>query len=99
MGMLLRKESRTKIPPPVAAGRSPCVARLLQLCDDRVKSIVGYLWMLWDKERQTWHDKIATTERVWIGAAAPCAIGGALALVVEGTLPARARRTPVPLAA
>jgi uncharacterized RDD family membrane protein YckC len=20
---------------------------------------LGYLWMLWDKERQTWHDKIA----------------------------------------
>ena len=36
---------------------------------------------------------------VWIGAAAFCAIGGALALVVEGTLPARARRTPVPVAA
>jgi uncharacterized RDD family membrane protein YckC len=22
---------------------------------------LGYLWMLWDKENQTWHDKIATT--------------------------------------
>ncbi|CAN5611477.1 RDD family protein [soil metagenome] len=22
---------------------------------------LGYFWMLWDKERQTWHDKIATT--------------------------------------
>jgi uncharacterized RDD family membrane protein YckC len=22
---------------------------------------LGYLWMLWDRERQTWHDKIATT--------------------------------------
>ena len=22
---------------------------------------LGYLWMLWDKEKQTWHDKIATT--------------------------------------
>jgi uncharacterized RDD family membrane protein YckC len=20
---------------------------------------LGYLWMLWDKEKQTWHDKIA----------------------------------------
>ena len=36
---------------------------------------------------------------VWIGAAACCALGGALALVVEGILPARARRTPVPVAA
>jgi uncharacterized RDD family membrane protein YckC len=22
---------------------------------------VGYLWMLWDRERQTWHDKLTTT--------------------------------------
>lgn len=22
---------------------------------------LGYLWMLWDKEKQTWHDKLATT--------------------------------------
>jgi uncharacterized RDD family membrane protein YckC len=21
---------------------------------------LGYLWMLWDKEKQTWHDKLAT---------------------------------------
>ena len=36
---------------------------------------------------------------VWVGAAVLCALGGALALVVEGTLPARARRTPAPVAA
>jgi uncharacterized RDD family membrane protein YckC len=22
---------------------------------------LGYLWMIWDKEKQTWHDKLATT--------------------------------------
>ncbi len=22
---------------------------------------LGYLWMLWDKQKQTWHDKIAKT--------------------------------------
>lgn len=22
---------------------------------------LGYFWMLWDKDRQTWHDKIAST--------------------------------------
>lgn len=22
--------------------------------------LLGYFWMLWDKERQTWHDKMAT---------------------------------------
>ncbi len=23
--------------------------------------LLGYLWMIWDKEKQTWHDKIANT--------------------------------------
>jgi len=23
--------------------------------------LLGYLWMLWDPQKQTWHDKIATT--------------------------------------
>jgi uncharacterized RDD family membrane protein YckC len=23
--------------------------------------VLGYLWMLWDPERQTWHDKVAGT--------------------------------------
>ncbi|MGH9187817.1 MAG: RDD family protein, partial [Acidimicrobiales bacterium] len=23
--------------------------------------LLGYLWMLWDQEKQTWHDKIANT--------------------------------------
>jgi MFS family permease len=32
----------------------------------------------------------------WYGAAALCALGGALAFLVETTLPARARRTPAP---
>ena len=36
---------------------------------------------------------------VWLGAAGLCALGGGLALVVESTIPARARRTPVPLPA
>jgi MFS family permease len=36
---------------------------------------------------------------VWLGAAALCALGSVLALVVESTLPAPARRTPVPAAA
>ncbi|MEC8486226.1 MAG: RDD family protein, partial [Actinomycetota bacterium] len=22
---------------------------------------LGYLWMIWDKDRQTWHDKVAGT--------------------------------------
>jgi MFS family permease len=33
---------------------------------------------------------------VWVGAAALCALGGGLALAVEGVLPSRAKRTPAP---
>jgi uncharacterized RDD family membrane protein YckC len=29
---------------------------------------IGYLWMLWDREAQTWHDKIASTVVVPISA-------------------------------
>jgi MFS family permease len=36
---------------------------------------------------------------VWVGAAVFCALGSALAFLVEGTLPARARTTPKPSAA
>jgi len=23
--------------------------------------LLGYLWMIWDSEKQTWHDKVART--------------------------------------
>ena len=26
---------------------------------------LGFLWMLWDRDGQTWHDKIASTTVVW----------------------------------
>jgi uncharacterized RDD family membrane protein YckC len=26
-----------------------------------IPCLLGYLWMLWDKEKQTWHDKFATS--------------------------------------
>jgi len=26
-----------------------------------IPCLLGYFWMLWDKDKQTWHDKIATT--------------------------------------
>jgi uncharacterized RDD family membrane protein YckC len=29
---------------------------------------LGYLWMLWDKEKQTWHDKMATAVVVPVSA-------------------------------
>jgi uncharacterized RDD family membrane protein YckC len=30
--------------------------------------LLGYLWMLWDKERQTWHDKFANSVVVPVSA-------------------------------
>ena len=36
---------------------------------------------------------------VWIAAAALCTVGAACTLAVEGALPSRARRTPIPAAA
>jgi uncharacterized RDD family membrane protein YckC len=40
-----------------ARGLGRTAARILSglLCH------LGYFWMLWDGERQTWHDKLATT--------------------------------------
>jgi uncharacterized RDD family membrane protein YckC len=26
-----------------------------------IPCLLGYFWMLWDEDKQTWHDKIATT--------------------------------------
>jgi len=26
-----------------------------------IACLIGYLWMLWDKERQTWHDKLSNS--------------------------------------
>jgi uncharacterized RDD family membrane protein YckC len=26
-----------------------------------IPCLLGYLWVAWDKEKQGWHDKIATT--------------------------------------
>ncbi len=44
---------------PIGTGRG-----LLRYVGRIVSSIpcgLGYFWMLWDSEKQTWHDKIATT--------------------------------------
>jgi uncharacterized RDD family membrane protein YckC len=33
-----------------------------------IACLLGYLWMLWDREKQTWHDKIVTTVVVPVSA-------------------------------
>jgi uncharacterized RDD family membrane protein YckC len=44
---------------PIGYGRG--VVRYLGRLVSGIVCLLGYFWMLWDKEKQTWHDKIATT--------------------------------------
>jgi uncharacterized RDD family membrane protein YckC len=44
---------------PIGYGRG--AVRYLGRILSGIACLLGYLWMLWDKEKQTWHDKIATT--------------------------------------
>jgi uncharacterized RDD family membrane protein YckC len=44
---------------PIGYGRG--VLRYLGRIVSTIPCLLGYFWMLWDKEKQTWHDKIATT--------------------------------------
>ncbi|HYX89217.1 MAG TPA: RDD family protein [Gaiellaceae bacterium] len=43
---------------PIGFGRAVIryFARILSF----IPCLLGYFWMLWDKEKQTWHDKLAT---------------------------------------
>ncbi len=43
---------------PIGYGRA--VLRFFARYLSAAVCLLGYLWMLWDKEKQTWHDKIAT---------------------------------------
>ncbi|MGI8885877.1 MAG: RDD family protein [Gaiellaceae bacterium] len=44
---------------PIGYGRG--VVRYLGRIVSGIVCLLGYLWMLWDKEKQTWHDKFATS--------------------------------------
>ncbi len=44
---------------PIGYGRG--VIRYLGRIVSGIVCLLGYLWMLWDKEKQTWHDKFATS--------------------------------------
>jgi len=44
---------------PISYGRA--FARNLGRWLSGIVFFLGYLWMLWDADRQTWHDKIAST--------------------------------------
>src|SRR3954447_2669385 len=43
---------------PIGFGRA--VIRYFGRWVSAIACLLGYFWMLWDKERQTWHDKFAT---------------------------------------
>jgi uncharacterized RDD family membrane protein YckC len=44
---------------PIGYGRG--VIRYIGKIISSIPLLLGFLWMLWDREKQTWHDKIATT--------------------------------------
>jgi uncharacterized RDD family membrane protein YckC len=44
---------------PIGYGRG--VVRYLGRILSGLVCLLGYFWMLWDREKQCWHDKIATT--------------------------------------
>ena len=44
---------------PIGPGRA--LLRYIGRILSAIPCALGYFWMLWDKEKQTWHDKIATT--------------------------------------
>jgi uncharacterized RDD family membrane protein YckC len=44
---------------PIGYGRG--VIRYLARILSTIPLLLGYFWMLWDKEKQTWHDKLATS--------------------------------------
>jgi uncharacterized RDD family membrane protein YckC len=42
-------------------GYSRAAVRYLMRLVSGFVCLLGYLWMLWDQERQTWHDKVANS--------------------------------------
>jgi uncharacterized RDD family membrane protein YckC len=50
---------------PIGYGRAfiRWIGRILS----QIPCYLGYLWMLWDKEKQTWHDKLANDVVVPVG--------------------------------
>lgn len=51
---------------PLGAGRA--IGRYFARALSALACLLGYLWMLWDREKQTWHDKLTTSVVVPIAA-------------------------------
>ena len=58
----------TPVTPPPRRHRRRSFAGPVVLIILGVVFLLGYLWMLWDRERQTWHDKFANAVVVPIAA-------------------------------
>ena len=49
-------------------GYGPAFIRTIGRYISAIAILLGYLWMLWDSEKQTWHDKLAHSVVVPVGA-------------------------------
>jgi len=56
---------RDGIGQPIGYGRA--IARWLMSYVSAIAILIGYLWMLWDPQKQTWHDKVAGSVPVYTG--------------------------------
>lgn len=60
--MKIRTVDATTLQPGIGMGRA--VGRYFAHIISGFVCYLGYLWMLWDPEKQTWHDKIVSTKVV-----------------------------------
>lgn len=58
----IRVVDAATLEPGIGSGRA--VGRYFSRILSAIPCALGYLWMLWDQDRQTWHDKIVTTKVV-----------------------------------
>jgi uncharacterized RDD family membrane protein YckC len=58
--MKIRTVDATSLQPGIGMGRA--IGRYFARILSSFLCYLGYLWMLWDPEKQTWHDKIVTTK-------------------------------------
>lgn len=44
---------------PIGYGRA--IGRAVMSIVSALAILLGYIWMIWDKDKQTWHDKVASS--------------------------------------
>lgn len=67
-GMRLCKTRAISAVPGTRIGLRTALVRYVVSLLSGMACFIGYLWMLWDPERQTWHDKVARTYVVPVSA-------------------------------